>query len=73
MEKQVAVTCPKCGREIVDDPLIHAAISGEGQTSQFINCECGHKLTFWAITAQLREQVTFGQKVKNWFKGRSKK
>jgi len=60
------ITCPHCQKTISNDPLIEAAATGAGQTSQFILCECGEKLSFWAITAQLGEQKTLGWKVQNW-------
>ena len=68
MEKPVTITCSECGRIIADDhPLIALAVSGEGQASQFIKCECGNQISFWAVTAQLREQKKLGQRILNWF------
>ncbi len=67
MENQI--TCPQCGKTIADDPLIAAAVTGEGLTSQFITCECGGKITFWAVTAQLREQKKLGRRLNRWFRG----
>jgi hypothetical protein len=70
MENQVAIICPSCKTTITNHPLIESAVTGKGQTSEFLVCECGQKLTFWAITAQLRDQQKFGTKVNNWFKAR---
>ena len=64
MENQI--TCPHCKKTISNHPLIKAAATGEGQTAQFIMCDCGEKLSFWAIAAQLREQKTLGWKIQNW-------
>ena len=68
MEKSITVTCPECGRIIANDPLIALAVSGEGQASQFIKCECGNQISFWAVTAQLREQKKFSRRVGDWFR-----
>lgn len=65
MENQI--TCPKCGKTITGDPLIAAAVTGKGESSQFITCECGEKITFWGITAQLRDQKKLGRRLGNWF------
>ena len=67
MEKPVTITCPEFGRIITDDPLIALAVSGKGQASEFIKCECGNQISFWAATAQLREQKKLGQRIRNWF------
>ena len=67
MENQPTITCPHCGKTYTDDPLIAAAVTGEGDASQFIMCECGERITFWGITAQLREQNTFSQRLRDWF------
>jgi hypothetical protein len=68
MEKPITITCPQCGKIITDDPLIALAVTGKGQASQFIKCECGNQISFWAVTAQLREQKKFGRRVGNWFR-----
>lgn len=68
MEKPITITCPQCGRIIADDPLIALAVSGEGKASQFIKCECGNQISFWAVTAQLRDQKKFGQRISTWFR-----
>jgi hypothetical protein len=56
MENQITITCPHCGKTYTDYPLITDTITGEGDASRFMMCECGARLTFWAITTQLREQ-----------------
>jgi len=74
MENQITITCPHCGKTYTDDPLIADAVTGEGDAARFITCECGQRITFWAITAQLREQKKPGLRFRNWvkalFKGR---
>lgn len=61
------IKCPRCGRLVAqDDPLIAQARSGEGDSSQYIECECGAKVTFWSITAQIREQNTRWYQFKHW-------
>jgi hypothetical protein len=70
------ITCPECKRRISNDPLIEAAAEKGYQGkdnlgSQYITCECGNNITFWAITAQLRAQKTLGWKIQNLFKPRA--
>ena len=67
------ITCPNCKKTIGNHELIESAAKGENLGSSFLVCECGERITFWAITAQLRDQKTFGAKVKNWLRGLSKK
>lgn len=74
MENQITITCPQCGKTYTDDPIITDAITGAGDAARFIMCECGQRISFWAITAQLREQKKTGLRFCNWvktlFKGR---
>jgi RNase P subunit RPR2 len=62
------IICPNCQRTITDDPVIEAAARKEGSGARSITCECGERITFWAITAQLREQNSQGRRFQNWFK-----
>jgi hypothetical protein len=61
------VTCPRCNKTITNDPIIASAARGELHGSEYITCECGQNITFWAITAQLRDQNTFSRRVKKWW------
>ena len=62
------ITCPNC-KKIVTDPLVDAAANGEdSRDADFITCECGQRLTYWAIVAQLRGQKTLGAKVMSLFR-----
>lgn len=74
MDNQITITCPHCGKTYTDDPIITDAVTGAGDASRFIMCECGERITFWAITAQLREEKKFGPRFSHWlkalFKGR---
>jgi hypothetical protein len=65
MENQI--TCPHCNRTISNNPVIESAAMGEDLGSTFLICECGEKITFWAITAQLRDQKKLGRRFQNWF------
>lgn len=65
------VLCPGCKKPIVDQKIIEDAVKGEGITTRSIVCACGEKITFWQITAQLRDQKTFGWKLRNWIKSLS--
>jgi hypothetical protein len=66
------IKCPNCKKTISDNPLIDSAAKGEGLGSQFILCECGERLSFWAITAQLRDQKKPGARIQNWLRSFSK-
>jgi hypothetical protein len=65
MENQI--TCPHCKRTISNNTVIESAAKGEDKGSTFLICECGEKITFWAITAQLRDQKKLGRRFQNWF------
>ena len=66
MESQI--TCPRCKRTITNNPVIESAARGENLGSTFVTCECGEQITFWAITAQLREQNKPAVKVMRWIR-----
>ena len=61
------ITCPHCKKMISNDPVIESAVKGENLGSTFIICDCGEKITFWAITAQLRDQKKLGRRIQNLF------
>jgi hypothetical protein len=71
MENQII--CPACKRTITNNPVIDAAANGEDQAlgSEYVICECGERISFWAITAQLRDQKKPVAKFLNWFHIRS--
>jgi hypothetical protein len=62
------ITCPKCKRTISNNPVIESAAEGgeHKMGTEFIICECGEKISYWHITAQLRAQKTTGRRFKNW-------
>jgi hypothetical protein len=64
MENQIV--CPHCKKTISNNSIIDEAAKGEGSDSQSIICDCGERITYWQITAQLREQKTAGRRFKNW-------
>ena len=61
------VTCPNCKRTISNDLVIDEAATKEGSASRSINCECGERITYWAITAQLRDQKTLRRRIQRWW------
>jgi hypothetical protein len=69
MENQIL--CPHCSKKITNNPILDQAAKGEGSASQSILCDCGERITYWQITAQLRDQKTFGQKFQNWVRSLS--
>ena len=72
MENQI--TCPECRRVITGHPVLEAAAKGEDHTmgSEYITCECGERISFWAITAQLRDQKKPVERFLDWFHSFSK-
>jgi hypothetical protein len=66
MENQIV--CPKCSKVIINNAIVNEAAKGEGADTQSVMCECGERITYWQITAQLRDQKTFGQKFQGWFR-----
>jgi hypothetical protein len=72
MENQI--TCPACKRTITNNPVIDSAAKGEDHTmgSEYVICECGERISFWAITAQLREQKKPVGRALNWLRSFSK-
>lgn len=64
MEKQMV--CPNCGKVLTNNSMIEEAARGEGSDTQSMNCECGERITYWNITAQMRDQKTFGSRFRNW-------
>jgi hypothetical protein len=72
MEHQI--TCPACNRTITNNPVVESAAKGEDHMmgSEYVICECGERISFWAITAQLREQKKPVEKALNWFRSLSR-
>lgn len=70
MENQI--TCPKCQRKIADKSIINDAAKGWGSATQVLVCECGESITYWQITAQLRDQKTLMARILSWLRGFSK-
>jgi C4-type Zn-finger protein len=64
MENQI--TCPHCQRKISDHQVIDDAAKHEGADTQFLTCECGERITYWQITAQLRDQKKIGVRIQKW-------
>jgi hypothetical protein len=62
------IICPNCKTTITDTKLINEAANSEGAFTQFMRCECGERITYWQITAQLKEQRTIGRRFKNWIR-----
>jgi hypothetical protein len=63
------ITCPQCKNTIANNPIIDDAVKGEGSDTQSITCDCGERITYWQITAQLRDQKKPGRRIRNWLNG----
>lgn len=72
MENQI--TCPACKRTITNNPVVASAARGEDHAmgSEFVVCECGERISFWAIAAQLREQKKPAARFLDWVHSLSK-
>ena len=66
------ITCPHCKKKIENDPIIESAAKGEDKGSTSIICECGEKITFWAVTAQLRDQKKPIRRFQYWIQNLTK-
>ena len=71
MENQII--CPKCKKTITNDLIIEDAAKGEGSHTRSITCDCGENITYWQVTAQLRDQNKLGRRIRKWFDGLSKR
>ena len=60
------IVCPNCKKTISDNAMIDDAVDGQGSTLRAIQCECGEKISYWQVSALLREQKTTGYRFKNW-------
>jgi hypothetical protein len=60
------IICPNCKKTITNHSIIEEAAKGEGSDTQSIICDCGERITYWQVTAQLRGQKTVSWKFKNW-------
>ena len=60
------IVCPHCKKKITKNQIVDDAAKGEGDQKQSMICACGERITYWQITAQLREQKTMGARFKNW-------
>ncbi len=67
MENQII--CPKCKMTITNNLIIEDAVKGEGSDTRWITCDCGQRITYWQVTAQLREQKKLGVRIRKWFDG----
>lgn len=63
---QNQIVCPHCKKTISNNSIIEDAAKGSGLNTQFIVCDCGERITYWRITAQLRDQKTPVYKFKQW-------
>jgi hypothetical protein len=66
MENQIV--CPHCKKTLSNSSIIDDAAIGEGSDTQSMMCDCGERITYWQITAQLRDQKTMGRKLQNWIR-----
>jgi hypothetical protein len=66
------IVCPHCKKTISNNSIIDDAAKGEGSVTQSMICDCGERITYWQITAQLRDQKKLGRKFQTWFRNISK-
>jgi hypothetical protein len=66
MENQIV--CPHCKKTIANNKIIAEAAKGTGSDTQSIVCECGERITYWQVTAQLRDQLTLSGRFRKWIR-----
>jgi hypothetical protein len=66
MENQIV--CPHCRKTIANNAMIDDVIKGQGSTTRSMMCDCGERITYWQMTAQLRDQKTAGFRFQNWLR-----
>ena len=64
MENQIV--CPHCKKTLSSNLIIEDAAKGAGSDARSVICDCGEKITYWQITAQLRDQKKVGWRFKKW-------
>lgn len=62
------IICPNCKHKL-SNAVVESAAKGMDHVmgTEFVDCECGERITFWAITKQLSDQKSFSSKFRNWF------
>lgn len=69
MKMENQIVCPQCKKVYTNNQIVDTAAKGEGGTNTAsIMCECGERITYWQISAQLRNQKTYGSRFQNWFR-----
>jgi hypothetical protein len=51
------ITCPNYKKTIANNSIIDEAAKGVGSETQSIVCACGEEITYWQISALLRDQI----------------
>jgi hypothetical protein len=52
------ISCPNCMKTISNNSIVNEAPKGVGSETQSIVCACGEEISYWQITALLRDQNT---------------
>jgi hypothetical protein len=60
------IVCPHCLKTISNNPIVEDAATGQGDDTRSIICDCGERITYWQVTAQLRKQHTLGRRFETW-------
>ena len=60
------ITCPHCNKTISGEALIEDAANKTGPSARALACDCGERISFWQITAQLRDQKKFRFRFRQW-------
>jgi hypothetical protein len=69
MENQII--CPKCKKMIVISAIISDEAQGEGSFSRHLLCDCGERISYWRIAAQIQEHKRMSWKFQNWIQSLS--
>jgi hypothetical protein len=66
MENQIV--CPNCKKTIMNNVIVEEAAKGQGSAERSVTCDCGESISYWRITAQLREQKSFSNRFLHWMR-----
>jgi hypothetical protein len=65
---ETSIVCPNCKKTMSGNAIIAEAAKGEGSDTQSVTCECGEKISYWQVTAQLRDQKTVSYRFQKWIR-----
>lgn len=65
------IVCPKCEKTIAISDIIGDEAKGPGSFSRHLMCDCGERISYWGIAAQLYDHKRLSWKFQNWLRSLS--